>query len=353
MNVVLPILQLELNLFFPLLVGFIGGLLTGVIGIGGSIFVTPALMACGIPPLAAVSCQVNSTIGVALAGFLKYRRNLDVDMKLGWFLVLGGMIGAYVGVKFLDLLPHENDIDWFIKGGYITVSLLMGTLFLFQSIKSIKRLRHQQASFTPIPPKWVNRLPGAIYFRRTRVEMSGVLLILVGVLSGFITSTLGMGNGVFMMPVLTYLIGRTSPVVYGTTLFATVAAATVATLGHALETQSIDLVLVLFLVVGGILGNQLGVKLGYLVPRAYLGFVGSLFIYVIGGKFIYSLFQPQMMHWDLVTIVEAVPTLMMQLSSFAEKLPYYHAILGVAMVVIIALLVESMIKTSKQLFLHH
>lgn len=352
MDVVLPILHLELNFIFPVLIGFIGGLLTGMIGIGGSIFVTPALMACGIPPLAAVACQVNSTIGVALAGFLKYRRNLDVDMKLGWLLVTGGMVGAYIGVKFLDFLPDKATIDCFIKAGYITVSSLMGTLFLFLSIKNIKRLKHQNPSLTPAPPRWVSQWPWSIHFRRTRVAISGVLLIVMGVLSGFITSTLGMGNGVFMMPVLTYFIGRTSPVIYGTTLFASVAATIVATMGHALETQSIDLVLVLFLVVGGIIGNQFGVRLGYLVPRAYLGFVGSIFIYVIGGKFIYTLINPQAMVLNLATASNDIPQLMVQLSALAKDFPYVHAILGVAMVIIIALFVESMIKTSKQLFFH-
>ncbi len=352
MNIVLPVLHLELNLFLPVLIGFIGGLLTGVIGIGGSVFVTPALIACGIPPLSAVACQVNSTIGVALAGFLKYRRNMDVDIKLGWFLVIGGVIGAYLGVKFLDLLPHKSNIDGFIKGGYIAVSFLMGTLFLSQSIKNIKRLKHPDSSLTPKPPSWVSRMPWPVYFRRTRVEMSGALLIITGILTGFITATLGMGNGVFMMPVLTYLIGRTSPVVYGTTLFSALSTTTVATLGHALETQAIDLVLVLFLVLSGIFGNQLGVKLGYRIPRAYLGFMGSLFIYMIGLKFIYSLFKPELVMWDWVKFVEEIPPIMNVLTTFAQEFAYYHALFGIFMVIFIALAVESVIKKSSQWFTH-
>ncbi|HXF90536.1 MAG TPA: sulfite exporter TauE/SafE family protein [Candidatus Nitrosotenuis sp.] len=351
MDIILPILKLQLNFFSPVLIGFIGGLLTGTIGIGGSIFVTPALMACGIPPLASVACQVNSTVGVALAGFLKYRRNHDVDMKLGWILVIGGVIGAYGGVKFLDLLPSASAVNLFIKAGYIMISFLMGTLFLSQSLKHIKRLRHQNPSMTPAPPPWVRKLPWLTSFRRTRVEISGVLLVIIGILGGFITATLGMGNGIFMMPVLTYIIGRTSPVVYGTTLFATVASATAATLGHALETQSIDLILVGLLVSGGVLGNRLGVRLGYLVPRAYLGFIGSLFIYAIGAKFAYALISPAF-KLDLASVIDDIPPFMAQLNFFAQKFPYYHALSGIVMVVGIAFIVESMIKKSRKIFIH-
>jgi uncharacterized protein len=351
MTIVLPILHLEFNLFYPLLIGFIGGLLTGVVGIGGGIFVTPALIASGVPPLAAVACQVNSTVGVALTGFLRYRRNHDVDMRLGWLLVVGGVSGAYAGVKFLDIMPTKQAIDQFINFGYITITFLMGTLFLKQSLKNIKRLKSENPPKTPAPPAWVNKLPWPTHFRRTRVEMSGALLIGVGMFGGFITATLGMGNGVFLMPMLTYLIGRTSPVVYGTTLFCTVATTIASTLGHSLETQSIDLVLVMLLVLGGIFGNQLGVRLSYLLPRAYLGFAGALLIYLIGLKFLLGNFQ-FVLNFQLTQLADHLPPFMEKLQLFAQSFPYEHALLGIAMVIFMALFIESMIKTSKQLFFH-
>ncbi len=81
-----------------------------------------------------------------------------------------------------------------------------------------------------------------------------------------------------MMPAISYLIGRTSPVVYGTTLLAGIGMSIVTTFMYAVGTQSVDLFLVLILLGGGILGSQMGVRFGYTLPRPYIGMIGAFVI---------------------------------------------------------------------------
>jgi uncharacterized membrane protein YfcA len=145
--------------------------------------------------------------------------------------------------------------------------------------QSLKTLAHYRSATKVIQtPTWTRFIGLKIYFTRTRVELSILFPLLVGIINGALTSSLGVGNGIFMMPAISYLIGRTSPVVYGTTLLAGVGMSIVTTFMYAVGTQSVDLFLVLILLGGGIIGSQMGVRFGYSLPRPYIGIIGALVI---------------------------------------------------------------------------
>jgi uncharacterized protein len=276
---ILPIAGIALNPILLLGLGCVGGFLSGMLGIGGGVIITPALMVLGVPPLVAVASQVNHSIGTNLTGLLNYRRNNDVDFRLGGFLLLGGLVGAVLGVYLLRWLNDHGQAVPILTLSYIIVLAGMSFLLFRQSLKT---LAHYRSALKIIQtPPWIRHLGLKLYFTRTRVELSILLPLLVGMINGILTSSLGVGSGVFMMPAISYLIGRTSPVVYGTTLLAGVGISIATTFMYAVGTQSVDLFLVLILLGGGILGSQMGVRFGYALPRPYVGMMGAFVILAV------------------------------------------------------------------------
>lgn len=287
-ELLLPVAGITINPFIIWGLGLAGGFLSGMLGVGGGVIITPTLIFMGIPPIVAVASQVNNSIGTCFVGFMGYRRNDDVDANLGSFLLTGGFFGSIIGVLALKWLHDNGHAGWILSIGYIVILGLMGSILMRQSLKSLARYKKQIPSVSKTP-QWVNGAPFHKYFKRTRVELSVIFPFLTGVINGLLTAAMGTGNGVFMMPAITYLIGRTSPVVYGTTLLAGLAITITVTLIFALNTQSIDLTLVFLLFAGGGLGSQLGVRFGYKIPRPYLGIVGSLLILLLGFEFLWVL----------------------------------------------------------------
>jgi uncharacterized membrane protein YfcA len=287
-DLTLPVAGTIINPFFIGALGLMGGFLSGMFGVGGGVIITPTLIFMGIPPIVAVASQVNHSIGTCFTGFLGYHKNDDVDLKLGGYLLVGGFVGAISGVYLLKWLNDNGHATSSLTVGYIILLGIMGILLFQQSVKALIRHR-QHLKIVPKSPDWVRVFPLQTYFPRTRVEMSIMLPIATGIINGLLTAAMGTGNGVFMMPALTYLIGRTSPVVYGTTLLAGLAITTTVTIMFVFGMHAVDLLLVFLLLSGGVLGSKLGVMFAYKIPRPYLGILGSFLIWGISIRLFFVL----------------------------------------------------------------
>ena len=72
------------HVFFLLIVGFIGGLVSGFIGSGGAFVLTPAMMSMGVPAQIAVASNMCHKFPKALVGAIKRARYGQLDIKLGF-----------------------------------------------------------------------------------------------------------------------------------------------------------------------------------------------------------------------------------------------------------------------------
>src|SRR5574340_1758900 len=70
-----------------ILVGFVGGMVSGFIGSGGAFVLTPAMMTLGAPGIVAVASNICHKFPKALVGAVKRNKYGQVDVKLG--LILG------------------------------------------------------------------------------------------------------------------------------------------------------------------------------------------------------------------------------------------------------------------------
>ncbi len=336
----LPIAGVTLNLFLILGLGWVGGFLSGMLGVGGGVIITPALMVLGVPPLVAVASQVNHSIGTNLTGFLNYRRNNDVDFRLGGILLIGGIIGAILGVFLLRWLNAHGQAVYIITISYIIVLAAMSFVLFRQSLKTLAHYR--SATKVIQTPSWTRFIGLKIYFTRTRVELSVLFPLLVGLVNGALTSSLGVGNGVFMMPAISYLIGRTSPVVYGTTLLAGVGMSVITTFMYAIGTQSVDLMLVLILLGGGILGSQMGVRFGYALPRPYIGMIGALVILGICLRISWTVNTGKCLGVSTTSngLPICGPTSLSCIMEFSQSYPVLSALVGVLGAILFSIRLE-------------
>ena len=114
MSIYLPIAELPVNIYYILILGIAGGILSGLFGIGGGFLVTPMLIFMGIPPYVAVATSSNQIVATSASAFFNYYKNNKVDIKMGSVMLFGGVIGGYLGIEIFRSLSKVGLIDFII-----------------------------------------------------------------------------------------------------------------------------------------------------------------------------------------------------------------------------------------------
>lgn len=96
-----PRSKLYMSALIPAGVGFVGGLLVAIMGIGGGFLLVPAMIyILGMPTgLVAGTSLFQIMLTGALSTVLHATLNRTVDLVLAAILVLGGVVGAHIGVR--------------------------------------------------------------------------------------------------------------------------------------------------------------------------------------------------------------------------------------------------------------
>ena len=93
MSVYLPIAEMNVNILLIILLGIMVGGLTGLFGVGGGFLMTPLLIFLGIPPAIAVGTEAPHVLASSFSGVIAHWRRKNVDIKMGIFLLAGGIAG--------------------------------------------------------------------------------------------------------------------------------------------------------------------------------------------------------------------------------------------------------------------
>ena len=101
MDIYLPIAEVSLDVFVLLGLGAAVGFLSGVFGVGGGFLLTPLLIFIGVPPAVAVASSANQLVGASVSGVIAHWRRGNVDFKMGYVLLVGGL--CRLGARGLDL----------------------------------------------------------------------------------------------------------------------------------------------------------------------------------------------------------------------------------------------------------
>jgi uncharacterized protein len=290
MDVYLPIAEMSVNLFLLFGLGGAVGFLSGVFGVGGGFLMTPLLILLGIPPAVAVATQASQILASSVSGVIAHMRRGNVDVRMGIVLVLGGLAGAALGVWLFGLLGRLGQIDLAISLVYVLFLGTIGTLMLVESVRAWLRVRARRDTFTKRHRHlWLHGLPLRIRFHRSRLYISALMPLCLGLVAGILVAIMGIGGGFLLVPAMIYLIGVPTQVVIGTSLFQITFVTAATTLLHAVSNQSVDIILALALIVGGAIGAQFGSSAGGRLRPEQLRILLALIVLAVCSKLGYEL----------------------------------------------------------------
>ena len=261
MDIYLPIAELSVNVYLLLAIGGGIGALSGIFGVGGGFLMTPLLIFIGIPPAVAVATGANQIVAASISGVLAHWRRGNVDIKIGIVLLLGGLIGSTVGVWLFSALKAIGQVDLVVNICYVVFLGIIGTLMLIESINAM-RASKKKVSKRSHSHNWMHGLPFKMRFRKSRLYISAILPIVIGIFVGILSAIMGVGGGFVMVPAMIYLLGMPTAVVVGTSLFQIIFVTANVTILQAVSNYTVDIVLALLLLIGGVIGAQIGARFG-------------------------------------------------------------------------------------------
>ena len=166
-----------------LLIGICAGFASGLLGVGGGFLIVPLqyflLKYIGVSPDLAMLISLATSLAIivptSLSGAYRHTRKLDniiqPGIRLGIFGIIGGAIGGFVASG----LPSR------------VLEIIFGCLLLFIAANNIVNIDKEREE-ARIPFNWISTA-------------------IIGLLVGFLSGLLGVGGGVFLIAILTFLLG--------------------------------------------------------------------------------------------------------------------------------------------------
>ena len=299
MQIYLPIAEIPVNIFLILALGLLTGFLAGMFGIGGGFLATPFLIFIGVPSPVAVSTSTNQIIAASISGLLAHFKKGNVDIKMGLFLVLGGLIGSSFGVSIFSLLKNAGQIDLVIA---ITYVLFLGSISLMMLSDGFKNFidkkfgmdwhhRNDEVVKFQWLLKKIEGMPFKTYFSRSEIYLSILVPIILSFGIGILVSLMGVGGGFLMIPAMLYILRMPSSLVVGTSLFQIVFIASNATFLQAVTGNNVDLVLGVLMILSSAIGAQFGSRAAYKVDANATRTFLAILLLMICFKMMFQLFS--------------------------------------------------------------
>ncbi|MDO5642376.1 MAG: sulfite exporter TauE/SafE family protein, partial [Paracoccus sp. (in: a-proteobacteria)] len=253
MQIYLPIAEVAVNAFTLIGLGGIVGLMSGMFGVGGGFLITPLLFFIGIPPAIAVATGANQVVASSVSGVLSHVKRRTVDFRMGGVLLAGGLIGSALGVLVFNLLTRLGQVELVVQICYVIMLGIVGSMMLVESLNALRRRRSGKRAARR-HHGWIHALPFKMKFRSSGLYLSVIPPLLVGLLVGILSAMMGVGGGFIMVPAMIYLLGMPTKVVIGTSLFQITFVTAFTTIMHAVSYNTVDVMLALLLILGGVIG---------------------------------------------------------------------------------------------------
>jgi uncharacterized protein len=288
-EIYLPIAEQSMNVFLLLGLGGAAGLLSGMFGVGGGFLATPLLIFVGIPPAVAVASQANQVVANSISSLQVHWRRGNVDLRMGLVLLLGGMIGSSAGVSLFTYLKSIGQIDFVIAVLYVVMLSTIGVLMLFESARTyIRRRRNPEAPRGKLHTHYlVHRLPLKLRFYKSKLYISALLPIGIGFAIGILSAILGVGGGFVLVPAMIYILGMPT----ATSNFQILFVAANVTFLQAATNGTVDVVLALLLILGGVVGAPIGSRVAAKLPGVVLRGLMSVLILLVAVELLTELLR--------------------------------------------------------------
>ncbi len=291
MSIYLPIAEMNVNILVIILIGTLVGGLSGLFGVGGGFLMTPLLIFLGIPPTIAVGTEAPHVLASSVSGVIAHWRKNNVDFKMGFFLLSGGIIGSTVGVNLFKILKTFGQIDIVIQLLFIIFLGSIGFSMAFESARTtIKKYRTTSSIRTKLHQhSWIHGLPFKMRFHRSKLYISTIPPVIIGFFVGVLSAMMGVGGGFIMIPAMVYILGMSTNVVVGTSLFQIIFVTANSTFFQSYLNQTVDIVLAALMIIGGVIGAQIGARIGTKLKAEYLRGILAILVLTVGAKILTDL----------------------------------------------------------------
>jgi hypothetical protein len=271
-----------------ILLGFIGGILSGFIGSGGAFFMTPGMMNLGVGGVVAVASNISHKFGKAMVGARKHAAAGNVDKKLAAFMLATALAGVQMAVWINSFLfkgggggghgaPKGAGANLYISLVFAIILSLVALSMLRDIMKSKKDGGDGAGPSMKIAEFLAKlNIPPVIKFTVSDTKISLWVLMIVGIATGWLAGTIGVG-GFIGVPAMIYVFGVPTAVATGTELFLALFMGGYGAISYSLH-GFVDLRLTMLLYLGSLVGIHLGVYGVKVVNELYIRMVTSLII---------------------------------------------------------------------------
>ncbi|MEW6304488.1 MAG: sulfite exporter TauE/SafE family protein [Verrucomicrobiota bacterium] len=105
------------------LIGLLGGVTSGMFGVGGGVVMVPAMMFfLGVNIKTAIGTSLMVIVPTAMMGTWKHHTQGNVEWKIGFALIPTAIIGGFIGA-WLTKLIHADDLKRAFGGFLIAVGI--------------------------------------------------------------------------------------------------------------------------------------------------------------------------------------------------------------------------------------
>jgi uncharacterized protein len=213
--------------------GFVGGVLSGMFGIGGAVVTTPAILLFGATALQAVGSTLPSILPSSISGSLRYNREHLIRGRIVLITSAFGAPATIVGARLSHAVPGD--------GAWLMIATAVLVAFT--------------AYRTAFPVVRADGTTGAL----DQLRDAWWMLALIGVAAGTLSGLLGIGGGILMVPAFSAWVGLPLKDTIATSLVCVGIFAVPGTITHALQ-GDIDWTYAVALAAGVIPGAQLGAR---------------------------------------------------------------------------------------------
>lgn len=260
-----PISGVTVNPLLLAGIGFLVGILGGFFGVGGGFIAGPMMFWTGVPMNFVVGTDLAHMTGKSIVAAKRHRALGHVDIKLGALMVTGTIIGVEIGARVIEALEAAGTIDIVIGVVYIAILIIISLFTAWESIRALRMIRTDRLDVKDaIGFEGISRrvhglkLPPMISFPDSGIESISLWTVLgVGLITGVLAGSLGVGGGFIRMPMLIYIVGVPTHVAVGTDLFEIMFSSGFGMLTHALK-GNVDVLMALVMHTGAAIGAQIG-----------------------------------------------------------------------------------------------
>jgi uncharacterized membrane protein YfcA len=285
MQIYLPIAEISVNALLLLGIGGMVGVLSGLFGVGGGFILTPLLFFLGVPPGVAVASASNQIAGSSFSAFLAHLQKKNVDFRMGFVLLAGGVVGSLAGVELFGVLRRSGQFELVVSLLYVVLLGTIGVLMLVESLRALRRRNDPNALLIARKRHtWAHGLPLKMRFRTSQLYVSAIPPFVIGLLVGVLAAIMGVGGGFIMVPAMIYLIGMPTRIVIGTSVFQFLFVTGFTAVLQAWKNQSVDVVLSVLLLLGGVIGAQVGANLATRLRAEQLRILLALIVIGVGAR---------------------------------------------------------------------